>query len=135
MKYLNNLIDFIKSIKPVYKKNKSEIVSSTRWRAGRWYVYDTKLSRIERTNPIYYLNGRNNLVSMSSEMTVRDISNLLIWKRANQDKILLNNLGISSESNIDPKIFLKDITNICEKNLVGLVVVVLEVAGVQEAGN
>jgi hypothetical protein len=63
MKYLKKLVDFFKSVKPVPKKDKNLLKARRQYRPGRWYVYDTKLLRIERCNPTFYLNGRNNAIT------------------------------------------------------------------------
>jgi len=117
MKYLKKLVDFFKLVKSVPKKDKNLLKARSRYRPGRWYIYDTKLLRIERCSPTFYLHGRNNAITRlpSDQTRVLDMSNLLLWKKENnRDKILLDNLGSSSVPHLDEKTFLNDILLICE---------------------
>lgn len=100
------------------KKDKNQLKGKRQYRHNVWYVYNTKLSRIERCNPIF--NGRNRITMMPSidirvQSRIGIISNLLLWKKENPYKILLYNLGdICTNSCIDPIIFINDILPIFE---------------------
>lgn len=120
MKYLKKLVDFFKSTISS-KKDKNILKSRRRYRQGRWYTYDIKSLIIERCNPTFYFNGRNNTINRLPTSDnhlgsrVKDMSNLLLWKKGNnRDKILLHNLGSRINDHLDEKIFLNDILKICE---------------------